>query len=110
VAVSAVDRAAEVIALSVDTWQPLLGPRQTNADVVARALADAGLLVTDEIQAVLDALDARARTEAALVAYHADPEKPHTLSLRWTSLAQDYSDADDALNAAHAAYLASRQP
>lgn len=50
------DRAAEIIRQRVQTWAPLIGPRQSNADVVAKALADAGLLVTAEIQAVLDHL------------------------------------------------------
>lgn len=90
---SAIERAAEVIAgvpeVPITFCGDIIGD-ETDAPAVALALADAGLLVTDEIQAVLDA-------EAAMTRYlFVDPV--------------DQAILRDRLQHAVDAYLASREP
>jgi hypothetical protein len=62
---------------------------------------------TPEAKAVLAALAKRAEASDALAAYHATTPEHVGMSLHWTRLAQDYSDADDAVNTAFDAYVAS---
>lgn len=104
---SAVDRAAEIVAHTpppagcvnnCHEW-PICG-HQVRADM--QALADAGRLVTDEIQAVLDAVLARRAALSVPIPLDRAPES------EWLAWTRTQAEATARYHEAVDAYLASR--